>query len=702
MRLVSTLATMVLASVALPGVAQSQDASWTHGIGYPQWPFETEALALDLDGDGRDELASWLHQQPLSNDPRREDASGIGVLRFDATGTAATVEVQWKRRGFPMGAVAIRAAPQDLLVVGQQHPLTLDVYAGLPLRRLASHAVDTWIAPLTGGDANADGRPDLLEAIQGSKLLGKRYRLRDLASGTVLWTSMEFETWYLKAGLAQLDADPALEVAVQGPQGTVLDGATGLLEWSLAGGVDRLAVGRFDAAALPLAVVAGQQLSFYRGSPLAPAESVELADDVDVYDLEAANLDADPEDELLVRHDYQWSVFDRSTQALRRLPVGGGPGSLLTAAQLDQDAATELVVGIVDATSGSYNGFGVLDGLSETEQFHLARPPADALPFVVGELAGQGVEELLVLSAEPHLHAHVLGAQDGQLRRSRRLSTDIWSERRPGSMVAAPLDADPALEVVLHVTADGGGIVALDAQTLQLEWIGSAAPFVGLAQELVDATAADLDGDGDPELVTLLGPFEKRVRVQDGRSGALQWQSADLGRAFASALVTLQADADAALEVVSWTGQRLDIHDGATGQSQLSLPTPAEGTAEFVHLRHAGECRFALYTWAGRWHEYRCDGTPVREFAVDAGLSSLVAVGEDAAFGIRAGRLVRVDLATGRSRAYSDYLGPNAGADARLVVGALPDGRPLVLLANDGAVRAIDVVGSERFADGFE
>ena len=74
-----------------------------------------------------------------------------------------------------------------------------------------------------------------------------------LTSGAQLWSAPVGTSYYASLHVAQLDADPALEIVLSGMPGTIVDGATRATEWAYKDGFAQLLEhGRFGGSLVAL------------------------------------------------------------------------------------------------------------------------------------------------------------------------------------------------------------------------------------------------------------------------------------------------------------------------------------------------------------------------------------------------------------------------------------------------------------------
>ncbi len=219
----------------------------------------------------------------------------------------------------------------------------------------------------------------------------------------------------------------------------------------------------------------------------------------------------------------------------------------------------------------------------------LLRPRRAHHGFAAGDVYGDGDREIVhsVFSSESGYEGGSVFVRGAATRAALAVQypagpSDYLSRLR---VALAQLDGDAALEIV--ETRDNK-VGVFDGATFAQQWLVS----VDFSFSLMGLGVGDLEGDGSQEVVVATRrdssgvDTENYIFVYDGASGALEWQSTNLGSGFLSYshLRLANVDGDPALEIVlGEDGGELQIWDGASHTRQLlttSLAITALDTAD--------------------------------------------------------------------------------------------------------------------------
>jgi hypothetical protein len=457
-------------------------------------------------------------------------------------------------------------------------------YSGNPLRLERVAPGYPWTELVYAGDVDADGVEDVVEF--DSPVL----TVRSLLDGTVR------QSWTLALSTAvvvgQLDVDPALELAVQSNVVTVLDAATGATQWISPASASTAWIGdvRSGRSANELLTAAGSTVTVRSAGsfveqfnfPLPSAWSHQLAD-----------LDQDGYDEFISLATPQASVRDLEAQTQRSFPLASAFGRFAFDS-LDADADLELiswyqfaqrhpVSTVFDTTSGAREG--VTPG-AQPAQFAIVRADLDAdrRDELVSIIASE-------LDEESRLQ--VRDAETGALLRVAAIPR-IWPTFQglaTSNLVVAQMDGDAAREIVfMHYGGDR--LAVMDGVTLAVQWSRIPRDADQNAVVLRHIDVADVDGDGENEVVALAR--EPRLYVFDGSSGLLEWKSEPLGTS-EGAFEAIAATADRAggtTRILVWTGNRMHAFDGRS-RALLWQRSYGWGPAHFERTSSV-QCAFLL------------------------------------------------------------------------------------------------------------
>lgn len=219
-------------------------------------------------------------------------------------------------------AVPIASVPH---VVTVSSAGTVRRYAGWPLTQ--AHAFQLEERSITAaavGDIDRNGAMDLVVSTNwGIDGIGAYA----LATGALRWSLEGMVANDIL--LAQLDADPALEIVLARTPGLVVDGATQAIDWSYPDGFGAyLASGRFPGGGGNEFVVARDwdRIMAFQSSPWSPMWDIKM---FDIDAVATADFDGDGFDDI-IEGDGQWgqiNVIDEHTHAIRLSIPHSGHGT---------------------------------------------------------------------------------------------------------------------------------------------------------------------------------------------------------------------------------------------------------------------------------------------------------------------------------------------------------------------------------------
>ncbi len=414
---------------------------------------------------------------------------------------------------------------------------------------------------------------------------------------------------------AQMDADPAIEIAVTG--GQVVDSGSRSVEWTRPAFFEHLLESAdIDGDGMEeLIVVNDLSLLAYDVDAKVAKWTIPMVGPVDA--IHVADFDHDGVIEVLVGDYGQGSVraFDTVTRSqewsVRNLDEGI---TNIATADVDGDGENEVIFGAGAITSGPDRLIvvGRTSGAVEWENVHLDGPfvgPA------VGDLDGDGVEEIVAASVESeatYSNGRIV-VLDGVTHRLRAISepvADGHSSLGTQDVLMADFDGDGDQEILIASDSSFGGVVEIwdleAGASLERIWTNTTqAPYVAF----FSVGVADVDGDGTLEIIA--GGDDARVYVYDLATGAELAHSTVLGYGSVRALEVDDFDGDGARELAAqlWNGpvHVLDLGtlaDEATIDGSFSSMRKASGATSIQLGGLDGAIR--TYAWNG------ADYAPVR------------------------------------------------------------------------------------------
>jgi hypothetical protein len=555
-------------------------------------------VAADFDGDGIDEIVTATSSPTqtiiaYSNaGVPLEQRQVISLSRVQSANTQLHV---WPS---PQGPRLVSVTAPNW----SSEPTVVSVYAGWPLSRISTHTLP--IAPRDSrvGDVAVDGSPELIS------VYNSEVRATSLGSGDFLWS---IPVGGSSIALHNLDADPALEIIIAGPEGYVYDGLTRQQEWRYPDGFGSLvAAGNVGPNGSPGFVGARDSDLFtvFRTAPWSPIwDQLQYR----TNSLRIANLDGTGADEIMTSES-SWGnirIFDSQTRALRReiLTSNSGSGGFAT-----PRIRSGVQRHIVQATSNLYSfsdALTLVDPSTGATVRSLASDASGVTTTSMGDFNADGRVELLMSSGDGW----------GSRIRIANLETgaDEWLSppsnggneplnMQPKRFLSAQLDTDAAREIVIAGDSFySGRIVVMDgaSRAIQLQ-IGDSSNLRPLdARSITDALLMDFDGDGHLDVVVSTEPStsgESGVRLHafSLRTGALLWESVRIGASYNTSrgVFLLNNGGQGQLVAVLTTGLR-----GFGVQSQLLEWTYSGNIDKALLFTHApGSAEIVMEDAAGR------------------------------------------------------------------------------------------------------
>lgn len=667
------------------------------GLVYPG--FGGFAVA-DFDGDGKEDVVI-----PASN-----GSAMFVVIGRTQTGIGIKQSVL-----FPDGYLTrvfvceVEGAPH-LFVLNQG---VLREFSGWPLRQV--HSIDigtTGFPAMAVGDIDADGRLEVVVADSDQEGLVRAY---DLASGTLRWSLPKMHATSIQ--LLQLDADPALEIVLDGHPVRVIDGATQATDWSyedfyIARG---LAGGKFrQGGGMQFVFAFGAMLRAFQSEPFAPIWG---APTEGVGALGAADLDRDGFDEI-IQGDQQWgavNVYDvGSDQSRLRIPHSARGTVAVAGVDLNGEGPLAIAFSPADATDSEHEIFRLVGGVTGAPlwEWSNAEPGANA-PVVLGDL-GNGSRKLVYASqGSTHVTGVIsqldaaTGTREWRSPPERPTFIGTYSFRPTALQLVRRKDEAP---IIAAAGANfGGHLVAIDARSHEVLWhITAEGPLKD--RWVSQAVAFDSNDDGDDEIATCTRhSYDNNVRLSmfSGRRGELLWESPDIrvgiGGESCRGIAAGRFEPSRNPVVVALLPDSIVAFDSLTQERAWTLPSVADG----LSLLEQGEHGREFVTFAGSTLRFYDATMRVlrRQFDLDAPVLAVRQLARDIhRLAVAAGdRLLIVDGVSGDVLASSEFLGVGLGDGNHLAVEDLGGGSWLIAAGSQaGVFRLFARLTDAMFRDGFD
>lgn len=586
----------------------------------------------------------------------------------------------------------------------------ISIFGGWPLTLEQDLQLDQFadFSDVRVADVDNDGVVELIAASRNSNQGIEAY---SLTSGVLLWQYTQDSSYYANLHIAQLDADPALEILLTGAPGTIIDGATHALEWQYKDGFGPFVEdGRFGGSS-PRFASLGYRVLMFQSQPWSPLWDLDNA-----YSLSSAvaDIDGDQIDELINASDVfpnAIQVIDVQTQSVRS-SFNSEYTLQLAAADFDGDEAVEIAIGrsaYYSQPSGS--NFRIVNGSDGVEEYSI--PFAAPGPFVVGGLiADAGSVDLIFGSASGSAHAGTFTRMDsttGVVRWRTPAEDPSLNMNRVRSIKVATFSGQP--QPVIVASGDGyypnyHQIAALRSSDGGVLWlINSSNSTLPVNTSVEGLATIDLNGDESADAL-LACTSEPRLRMFSVTDQSQLWSSVAMTGICRGAL---QMPSNGNQQLVAILSAGLRAYDIQSHLLSWSLPYPY-GLMGATYLPHgASGPELALFTDTVITFYDAESRTMLRElsfqdhYPIQAVAQPSGASIHDLAITLN-GRLHVVDGISGTIHASSEPLGLNAGLFNQLAAYSDAEGSVLMAAGSDVAVSTYRLSGLSDaiFANGFE
>ncbi|MBN2083598.1 MAG: VCBS repeat-containing protein [Anaerolineales bacterium] len=444
---------------------------------------------------------------------------------------------------------------------------------------------------MAAADLDNDGKVELA-ALFDADNMDRVACVIDAESFDLVWQTPILDLGRALA-IGNVDNDSALELVFAG--GYVYDGATHSNEWAFSDafgsdivvadiegdGVEEIiADRRWETPAVYDAVK--KTLLFY------------LTDESDVCSVAAANLDADPQKEILIG-DCQWgdvSAYDAdsgSAAEIWSVSSQDHGAESLAVGDTDQDGNLEVIWGTGLSSSGE-DSLVVFDALNQAIDFRNTNPSQLDGPYIGGISIENDNGNSRVVFAVPTTDSGYAGSRllsmnfdTGNVEVSSEVGSN-WSGNF--DFCIADYDSDGTEEVLFSSSELYTGFVsAYDLFSLTGEW-----SVTGSYNTAGDVACGDINGDGHADLAAVWGAS---IRLYDPFNRTLLWSSSQLTDA-PIRIEIHDLDGDTVPEIIALSRSDLVVYSrNGSGYSEerISYPAMDEGALyiEDINGDHAVE-----------------------------------------------------------------------------------------------------------------
>lgn len=697
--------TLVASMASTAAMAAPAFVEIGHSVDFLQSAATSRFAKVDVDGDGLLDLVfAGTSGSPilLAVGKRSDTTIGFKMTKVVADdGDLARVLV-WSSAGI------------DHILTVSANGMVRD-YSGWPLVEQRSFSIATSVVAAVVGDVDNDGSDELLVATYGAVYA------YSLSNGQALWNYSVSGT--RDFALAQLDADPALEIILGGPvPGIVLDGATRATDWQYIDGFGtKLATGSLVSSGGVQWVGAEDWNLFtvFRASPWSPLWSG--AADLDIAAIGTANLDNNGRD-VILQGDGQWGelhVIDPNTHQERFLIPNEGYGmSAVVGVDFDGDSKDEIAFGSYTTFQGDPL-ITIASGQSGLVGWQFFPVNGPFIATALGDVDGDGRMELVAATGGNYGNGTIaiFDAETGL--EEWRSPGNISNGNDPFYLTVAKIElvphaGTPGMDIVLAGSASyDGKITVMDGTThsVRLQIYGYASGPMN-SRYLKDLALVDFNNDGVLDYVAATQPattgaMGALLQVFSGDTGDLLWTSVAMGSGFSQVngvLVSEGMVASASKQLIAVLAGSLRSFDSSTGL--LSWVIAASNNGAFLVPSGENNAEIGVYLDTGAVTFYSvATQSYIRSYSLPAPLRAVTALNGDlhTLVAASADALTFVDGESGNILAATDYLGPFPDIGTRISAAKSTETSWTIASGTEAALYRFRLdVGDVIFANSFE
>jgi outer membrane protein assembly factor BamB len=588
-------------------------------------------------------------------------------------------------------------------------------YAGWPLGLVHRVPLDNFvgISDALVADVDSDG---VFELIVTSNNWNQAVQAYSLTNGALLWEVANLTSYNAKLHVAQMDADPALEIFLTGIPGTIIDGATHAIEWQYKDGFGPLLEhGRFGGSS-PRFASLGSRLTMFQSQPWSPIWDF---DDLNARTSAVADVDGDQLDELIEASDnfpYSISVFDVQSQTLRS-SFPESSALQIAAGDFDGDPSKEIAIGRNAVYNEvAPNSFRVINATTGADEFVI--PTFAPGPYVAGGfVSASGSIDLIFGSGSS---ANSGGNFAGTITRVNSSN---------GAIIWRTAANDPTLDLIrirnLQVASIAGQpepvvfaagtdsiygqaqIVALRSGDGSVLWrINSGNSALPDNVSINGMSTVDLDGDTLADSI-LICTSEPRLRLFNAADQSQTWSSVAMS---ADCRNAMQMPSDGSTQLVAVLSGGLRAYDAQTHLLSWSLPF-ANGMRGATYIaRGVTGPELAVFSDNDVIAFYDAETRAFLRYLQNPEFDPIQAIAQPAGASIHdlvAGmnnRLYSIDGVSGAISASSAVIGNNVGQFNQLAIYNDVDGSALIGAGSEVGVSTYRLSGLSDaiFRSGFE
>ena len=538
--------------------------------GYLSSTFTTDMPTADFDGDGLQDVVV------LGSVNYSELIQVVGVQPGQGWKIKQVIIPEFSYAYAPDGSNLATWADKDGAHLLYNRGRSFSEYAGWPLtlvRRIelgdSEHISDALVA-----DVDNDG---VFELITANNDWDHAVRAYSLITGSLLWETVNLSAYNSTLHVAQLDADPALEIVVTGIPGAIFDGATHAIEWQYKDGLGPFVEhGRFGGSS-PRFASLGNRLTMFQSQPWSPLWDF---DNLNARSSAVSDIDGDQIDELIVSSDnFPRSILAMDVQSQTvRSSFPENSALQIAAADFDGDPAKEIAIGrYAYYYETPSNSFRVINATTGADEFVI--PTFAPGPYIAGGfISDAGAIDLIFGSgSSTNSGGNFAGtisridSSNGAIR-WRTAADSTLNLTRISNLQVASMIGQPQPVVLAAGTDSNFGyaqVVALRSSDGGVLWrMNSSNSALPENVAVNGMSAIDLDGDTLADSV-LVCTSEPRLRLFNAADRSQIWSSVAMA---SDCRGVMQMSSNGSKEFVAVLDGGLRAYDAETHLLSWSLP----------------------------------------------------------------------------------------------------------------------------------
>jgi hypothetical protein len=475
-----------------------------------------DAVAHDLDGDGKPELVACSRNSPMAVRAEGETYSPA----WYAAGAGCDGGLAAGDLDGDGGAEVLTAHLMNVLIFD---PRTLS-----GPRTTLTIPGSTSIGDIAVGNVDEDAAREIVVVTSGAAYVF------DGVTGELQWTATGYGGFTVAIG--DVDGDARPEIVVSGSTGYVLDAVAEVQKWGYVGGFGSVwTLGNVDADAKHEIIFRSSNTMYILNGDTFETSSWPTDDDVAALSVADANQDGTRE---LVAGEYYGGTagLNPATGAELWRISGSSYDTVRSVGSVDFDGD-----GVLEVFRAAQNGLSVGHAGTTAPQWtsYAYYGPYDS---AFGDLDGDGHLEYVIGAYQGPYSGGAIEVFDSRTHASLGTLTLPSYSNYLAAVAVGQLDNDPALEIAALAGYSSATLYVWDGVTRQIEFTSNSSGTLGTVMMV-----QNIDGDAVDEII--VGTTDLHVLVLNGASNIIQKSISTSGTPNDFAIADLNADGKGELVV---------------------------------------------------------------------------------------------------------------------------------------------------------